>query len=166
MLSPIPDHSMQTFNEAWFACHPDRAYRLACEVDRWPDLLPHYRWVHFHRGGPDSGGLVEMAAVRAFGRLRWPVWWSSRMAVDPLARTVRYTHIDGITTGMDVLWEIQPSGSGSRVTIIHTWDGGPRFCGPAAPAVGRRIVGPLFVHHVADQTLHHLSQHATEGVAL
>ncbi|HYF96111.1 MAG TPA: SRPBCC family protein [Symbiobacteriaceae bacterium] len=151
---------MRTRNVAWFPCHPQIAFSLAARIDRWPDLLPHYRWVRFHEGGPEAGGLVEMAARREFGRLAWPVWWVSRMTVDPVRRTVRYTHVAGVTRGMEVLWELEPLDQGARVSIIHEWAEGPRFCGPAAQLVGRRIIGPVFVESIAARTLHHLAQHA------
>lgn len=151
---------MQTINEYWFPCRPPTAFRLAHQVDLWPELLPHYRWVRFHEGSPRDGGLVEMAARRDFGRMAWPLWWVSRMMVDHVERSIRYTHVDGITRGMEVEWVIRPLYSGSRVTIRHEWDGGPRYCGPTAPWIGRWIVGPVFVHHVAAQTLAHLAERA------
>lgn len=160
---------MKTVNTAWFPCPPPTAFRLACRVDRWPDVLPHYRWVRFHRGTPDTGGLVEMAARREFSRFfPWPVWWVSRMTIDPVGLTVRYTHVDGITRGMEVEWAIEPAGSGSRVSVVHDWAGGPRFAGPARGLVARQIIGPLFIHHVAGETLKYLAEHAAamRGVAL
>lgn len=153
------DGGLQTFNEEVFPCSPQVAFAHACQVDRWPQVLPHYRWVRFHQGGPQEGGLVEMAARREFGRLGWPVWWLSRMWVDPERLTVRYAHIDGVTRGMQVLWQIEPAGTSSRVSIIHQWEEGPSFAGPAAPWIGRQVIGPVFVHFVASQTLHHLAQH-------
>lgn len=157
---------MHTVNEQSFACPPHQAYRYACQVERWPELLPHYRWVRFRQGGPEDGGVVEMAARREFGRLGWPVWWLSQMWTDPERLAVRYHHLAGVTRGMDVLWQIEPVGSGSRVRIIHEWAEGPAFAGPLAPAVGRSVVGPLFVHFIAGRTLHHLAQHAARGVAM
>lgn len=157
---------MRTVNERFFACPPGKAFGHARRVDRWPQLLPHYRWVRFHEGGPEAGGLVEMAARRQLGRLAWPVWWLSRMWVDPDRLEVRYRHVDGITTGMDVLWQMEPAGSGCRVRIIHQWADGPRFAGPLAPAVGRTVIGPLFVHAIAGRTLQHLADHAARGVAM
>lgn len=157
--------TMRTVNVEWFSCRPPEAFRLASRVDRWPQLLPHYRLVRFLEGGPENG-LVEMTARRDFGRMGWPIWWVSRMTADPEELTVRYTHVDGVTRGMEVIWQIAPSYHGSRVTIRHDWDGGPRFCGPAAPLVARRLVGPLFIHHVAGQTLHHLARSTKkEGTA-
>lgn len=157
---------MRTVNERFFTCPPAQAFAYAVRVDRWPDLLPHYRWVRFHQGGPEQGGLVEMAARRAFGSLSWPVWWQSQMWVDRERRQVRYRHTAGVTTGMEVLWQIEPMGSGSGVTILHEWEEGPRFAGPLAPSVGRGVVGPLFIHFIADRTLEHLAHHAAQGVAL
>ncbi|MDF2630085.1 MAG: polyketide cyclase/dehydrase [Symbiobacteriaceae bacterium] len=146
---------MKTENVAWFSCPPAAAFGLACGVERWPSLLPHYRWVRRH-----AGDLVEMAARRDFGRFSWPVWWLSRMTIDPAALVIHYTHVAGITRGMEVWWRLEPSGNGTRVSIIHEWEGGPAFAGPAARAVGRRIVGPLFVEAIAAQTLNHLAAHA------
>ncbi|HLN64605.1 MAG TPA: SRPBCC family protein [Symbiobacteriaceae bacterium] len=158
--------TMQTVNVAWFGCRPAQAFQLASRVDRWPGLLSHYRWVRFHQGDP-ADGVVEMAARREFGRLQVPVWWVSRMTADRDALTVRYTHVDGVTRGMEVLWTIAPSYHGSRVEIRHDWTGSPRICGPAGSLVARRVVGPVFIHHVADQTLHHLARAAVikEGTA-
>lgn len=159
---------MQTFNEEYLPAPPHHAFRLACQVERWPQLLPHYRWVRFHEGGAEAGGLVEMAARRPFGRLAWPVWWLSRMWVEPESLAIRYQHIAGVTRGMAVRWQIEPAPGrpGSRVTILHEWPDGPRFAGPLAPAVGSRVIGPLFVHFIAGRTLHHLAQHAAREMAL
>lgn len=157
---------MLTVNERFFACPPGEAFAYATRVDRWPTLLPHYRWVRFLAGGPGEGGVVEMAARRDFGRLGWPIWWRSRMWVDAGRRQVRYRHIQGVTRGMEVLWQLEPAPGGCRVRVMHEWDAGPAFMGPLAPAVGRRVIGPLFVHYVADQTLLHLSRQAAQGVAL
>ena len=156
---------MHIVNERRFACPPGEAFTRAARVDRWPALLPHYRWVRFLAGGPEEGGVVEMAARRAFGRLGWPVWWRSRMWVDPRRREVRYRHIAGVTRGMEVRWQIEPDGGGSQVRVLHAWDEGPRLAGPLAPAVGRGIILPLFVHFIADQTLFHLSRQAAGEVA-
>src|SRR5574342_902509 len=81
-----------------------RVFTAAEAVERWPELLPHYRWVRMLERGPAGGGLVEMAAWRPFGPLRYPTWWVSEMEVEP-ARAVRYRHLQGITRGMDVEWQ-------------------------------------------------------------
>src|SRR6266566_3652666 len=76
-----------------------RVFEVAADVERWPELLPHYRWVRFLERQP-SGGVVEMAAWRPFGPVRYPAWWVSRMTIDRPAREIRYNHLRGITRGM------------------------------------------------------------------
>lgn len=143
---------MITIDEATSAASPDICFRTAADVERWPDILPHYRWVKFHRKDGFAQGVVEMAAYRHFGPLRYPTWWVSEMHHDATARRVHYTHIDGITKGMDVVWEVDPlPGSGSSLRIVHEWSG------PEWPVIGGfaadGIIGPHFISHIAGRTL-------------
>ena len=47
-----------------------RIVELAADVERWPEILPHYRWVTLLEGGGDRK-VVEMAARRSRIPLRW-----------------------------------------------------------------------------------------------
>lgn len=127
-----------------------RVFEAAADVERWPELLGHYRWVRMLER-KENGGLVEMAAWRPFGLLRYPTWWVSEMRVDRGAPAVHYRHVQGITTGMDVVWSIQPVGEETDVTIVHEW-GGPRW-----PLIGQAaaelVIGPVFIHGIAARTL-------------
>lgn len=141
---------MRTVDTILVGAPPERVFHWASTVERWPEILPHYRWVRMlERQG--EGGLVEMAAWRPFGPLRWPTWWASEMRVDRTRREVRYRHIRGITAGMDVLWTVEAEGAGTRATIVHEWDG------PAWPLIRRPaaewVIGPVFVHGIASRTL-------------
>ena len=128
----------------------DRVFRAAAEVERWPRLLAHYRWVTMLERRPD-GGVVEMAAWRPFGLLKYPTWWVSEMWVDRARAEVRYRHIRGITKGMNVVWRLVPRDAATEATIEHEWSG-PRW-----PLIGRPsanwIIGPIFVHGIAARTL-------------
>ncbi|HEX8244209.1 MAG TPA: SRPBCC family protein, partial [Longimicrobium sp.] len=53
------------------AAPADAVWRLVADVERWPEWLPHYRWVRFQRKDGFGTGLVEMAARRWFGPLPW-----------------------------------------------------------------------------------------------
>src|SRR5207245_1195412 len=106
-----------------------RAFPVAAQGERWPEILPHYRWVRF-LDRSDRGGTVEMAAWRPFGLLRYPVWWVSEMTVDRTACEVRYRHVRGITAGMSVVWRLVPHAPGGTaqpegvlVTVVHEWQG-------------------------------------------
>ena len=142
---------MRTVDRIRMRAPVDRVFRAAEAVERWPELLPHYRWVRMLERDPAGGGLVEMAAWRPFGPLRYPTWWVSEMRVDQAASAVRYRHVKGITAGMDVLWKIEGDGNQTLVTIVHEWTG-PRW-----PVVGRPaaqwVIGPVFIHGIASRTL-------------
>lgn len=142
---------MRTVDTLWIAAAPARVFRHAADVEQWPSILSHYRWVRMRERRDDGGGLVEMAAWRPFGPLRWPAWWLSEMRVDAARREVRYRHVGGVTTGMDVLWSVEAEGSGSRATILHDW------AGPSWPLIrypaAEWVIGPLFVRGIASRTL-------------
>lgn len=141
---------MRTVDRLAMRATPASVFEAASNVEQWPALLPHYRWVRMleRRAG---GGVVEMAAWRPFGPVGYPTWWVSEMWTDPVRATVRYRHIRGITAGMDVEWSIIPTTEGSDVTIVHEWNG------PGWPLVGRPaadlVIGPVFIHGIASRTL-------------
>ena len=132
-----------------------RIFDVAADVERWPRILSHYRWVRVLERQA-SGDVVEMAAWRPFGPLRYPAWWVSQMTVDRPAHEIHYRHIRGITRGMDVVWRLIPNGAGVDVAIEHRWGG------PAWPLVGgviaRLVIGPVFVHGIASRTLAGIKQ--------
>jgi len=59
---------------------------------------------------------------------------------------------------MDVEWSFQQVEGGTRVRIVHVWDG------PPWPLVGAfaatRVIGPVFVHGIASRTLAGLARAA------
>lgn len=141
---------MRTVDQQLMRAPADRVFAAAADVERWPELLSHYRWVTMRERQPD-GGIVEMAAWRPFGIARYPTWWVSRMRIDTARREVHYEHIDGITRGMQVVWRVVPAGDQTDVTIVHEW------AGPGWPLIGRPaanlVIGPIFIHGIASRTL-------------
>jgi hypothetical protein len=123
---------------------------VAAAVERWPEFLAHYRWVRTLERRPGCR-VVEMAAWRPFGPVRYPVWWVSEMEVDESKGTITYRHVRGITRGMAVEWRIRATDGGSDVSIVHDWSGPnwPLIGGIAANAV----IGPVFIHGIASRTL-------------
>lgn len=147
---------MYTIDEATIDAPPDICFQAAADVEGWPEVLPHYRWVVFQRKDGFGTGLVEMAARRRFGPLSYPVWWVSEMRVDETRPEVTYEHVDGITSGMQVIWSFTGLDEGkTRVRIVHSWEAGPSWPLPALPRkwIAGAIIGPLFIHHVATRTL-------------
>lgn len=160
------DRHVRTVDELVVRSRLATIFRLAVDVERWPEHLSHYRYVRFRERTSDDGGLVEMSANRPFGTMDWPTWWVSQMAVqrqtargaeEPL---IRFRHVDGITAGMEVEWSFHPGRGGTRVRIVHVWNG-PRW-----PLVGglaaRAVIAPVFVHGIASRTLAGLARVAEQ----
>ena len=151
-LGPMPTgRQMETVDEALVRAGVRTTFDLVKRVEEWPQHLPHYRYVTMRERTSDGGGIVEMAANRPFGVVSWPTWWLSEMTVDEQAPAVRFRHIGGITTGMDVEWSFEKVANGTHVRILHVWDG-PRW-----PLIGifaaTQVIGPIFVHGIASRTL-------------
>ena len=153
---------MRTVDEIVVRAPVDACFRAGADVERWPARLPHYRWVRFQRHDGFGRGRVEMAARRPFGPLSYPVWWVSEMELDEDRPAVLYRHVEGVTTGMDVEWRFTDLGGGTTgITIVHEWEGGPRWPlpSPLRRAVADRVIGPVFIHHVAARTLRGIRRH-------
>ena len=140
---------MRTVDRVVVRTSLERVFAVAVDVERWPSFLPHYRRVRVLQRA-DGAALVEMAAWRPFGLLRYPTWWVSEMRVVP-AQAVHYRHVQGITRGMDVEWQFTQEAEGIVVTIVHQWTG------PGWPLIGRPaadwVIGPVFIHGIASRTL-------------
>ena len=132
----------------------------------WPAHLAHYRFVRFRERASDGGGIVEMAANRPFGPFNWPTWWLSEMQVvgaTGATPAVRFRHIGGLTRGMEVEWRLEARDGGTRVELVHVWDG------PHWPLIGvfaaTAVIGPVFVHGIASRTLAGLARVAEREAA-
>lgn len=141
---------MHTVDRISIAAPLERVFEIASDVERWPEFLPHYRWVRMVEQH-ESGDVVEMAAWRPFGFFRYPTWWVSEMELAPEHHEIRYRHIRGITKRMNVVWRLAARPIDVEVTIVHDWSGPswPLIGGPAA----NFVIGPVFVHAIASRTL-------------
>ncbi len=151
-LGPMPTGRRMDMVDTQLVHAPVRTvFDVARNVERWPEYLAHYRFVRIREHTRDGGGVVEMSANRPFGLLNWPTWWLSEMSVDHDAPAVRFRHIGGVTTRMDVEWAFDKVADGTHVRLTHVWDG-PRW-----PLIGGfaaiRVIGPVFVHGIAIRTL-------------
>lgn len=139
---------MQTANVVEMSGDLDHIVALATDTERWPVILPHYRWVTLLEGGGDHKS-VEMAARRG----RFPVKWRATQDVERDGPTpvIRFHHIGGVTKGMDVAWTFDPGADAVKVRIDHDFS-------PPWPVVGQpiadRVIGPHFVEAIASKTLH------------
>ena len=162
-LGPMPlGRAMDTVDELFVSAPVRTVFEVVRAVEEWPAHLSHYRFVRYERRDPDGGGLVVMSANRPFGPVNWPTWWRSEMRVDHGAPAIRFRHVGGITTGMDVEWGFAARDGGTHVRLVHAWDG-PRWPVIGVPAAVL-VIGPVFVHGIASRTLAGLARVA-EGQA-
>jgi ribosome-associated toxin RatA of RatAB toxin-antitoxin module len=127
------------------AARPETIYRFASATERWPEYLPHYRYV---RKLEERGAtiVVAMSAWRDF----IPVSWVAEQTSDPETPTIRFRHVRGWTRGMEVEWRFEPIETGTRVTIEHRLE----FQFPvAADWLGEHLIGGFFIDDVAGKTL-------------
>jgi ribosome-associated toxin RatA of RatAB toxin-antitoxin module len=147
---------MHTENLTFIHGSIDTVFELAANVQNWPSLLPHYRFVDVLEQSVDgTRKVVRMSAVRddfPTPGARFPVTWRSVQVCDPGERRIYFKHIGGVATGMWVVWELTPDpwDRGVRVTIRHDL----RY--PFAFMNGwfaGSVVGDGFVSAIAGQTL-------------
>lgn len=141
---------MKTETEIWMRAPVEAIFPLAAEVERWPELLPHYRWVRLlERDG--NRKLVDMAASRD----GIPVRWRALQVLHPQGHRITFRHVRGITRGMDVAWSFWPQDDGTLVRISHHLDLRWPVVGPW---VADRIIGPQFIDNIARKTLRRIKQ--------
>lgn len=154
---------MRTVDERIVHAPVSEMFALASDVERWPEVLPHYRFVRM-RDRVKGARAVEMSANRPFGFFQWPTWWVSLMEIQDrdngTRQAIRFRHIEGITTRMEVEWTFVPVAQGTHVTVLHLWNG------PPWPIIGslvaRALIGPVFVHGIASRTLEGLARAAEQ----
>lgn len=148
---------MHTENSILIHAEPAVVYGLAAAVERWPELLPHYRWVKV-LSEDGNRRLVEMAARRDVIPVRW---WAVQERFPDVPR-ITFRHVRGITRGMEVEWRFEPAPDGVLVTIRHDLTLGWPLVGEL---VADRIIGPRFVASIAGKTLRRIKQLAEAGTA-
>jgi ribosome-associated toxin RatA of RatAB toxin-antitoxin module len=132
--------------------HAPRAeiFETAANLELWPKILPHYRYIRYLERGPVRN-VVIMAATRS----GIPISWTSEQIIDREKIEVRFHHLKAFTKGMRVVWTFQETPAGVLVEIAHDLDFRVRAFAPAADA----IIGDFFIHHVANQTLQCMKAH-------
>lgn len=147
---------MHTENVVFMDAPADAVYALACDIDAWPRLLPHYRSVTVREQTPDgTRKQATMNAVRPgwpVRGVRFPVRWDCVQVCDPAAQTVTFKHTRGVAQGMWVVWTLAPDpyGRGTRVSIAHDL----RYPLPFLNGWwAREMVGRQFVGAIAGRTL-------------
>lgn len=119
-------------------------FETAADLSRWPEILPHYRYIHYYERSPERA-IVKMAATRS----GIPIAWTSEEIIDRERLEVRFTHLKAFTRGMIVVWTFRDTPEGVHVEIVHDLNFRVRALAPLADWV----IGEFFIGHVANRTL-------------
>jgi hypothetical protein len=130
----------------------ETAFTLAADVERWPEILPHYRYV---RPIDDPSGERRFAMGARRGPI--PVRWEAIQRPLRDERRIEFVHTGGVTRGMWVAWRFAESadGDGLDVSIEHRLElAWPLIGGFAAD----RVIGPQFIEAIAARTLRRIAE--------
>lgn len=119
-------------------------FETAANLELWPTMLPHYRYIRFLERGPDRN-IVIMAAKRS----GIPISWMSEQIIDRDRLEIRFNHLRAWTKGMHVVWTFSDTPAGVQVAISHDL----RFRVRALAPIVNLVIGDFFIHNIANKTL-------------
>jgi len=120
-------------------------FETAANLELWPEILPHYRYIRYLERGP-NWNVVVMAATRS----GIPISWTSEQIIDRDRLEIHFHHLKAFTKGMRVVWTFQDAPTGVLVEIKHDLAFRLNLLAPVAD----KIIGDFFIHHIASKTLH------------
>ena len=124
----------------------ERVFALGAEIERWPERLPHYRFV---RAVPDPDGRRRFAMGARRGPI--PVRWEAIQEPKLDERRIEFRHTGGVTRGMEVAWVLTELDDDTvDVRIHHDLRLGWPLIGEFA---ADRVIGPHFIEPIARRTL-------------
>ena len=119
-------------------------FETVANLELWPKILPHYRYVHYLERSPNRN-VVVMAATRS----GIPISWTSEQIIDREKCEVSFHHLKAWTKGMRVVWTFEDTPTGVLVKISHDL----RFRISLVAPIVDLIVGDFFIRNVANKTL-------------
>ena len=119
-------------------------FETAANLELWPTMLPHYRYIRFLERTPDRN-IVIMAARRS----GIPISWMSEQIIDRDRMEIRFHHLRAWTKGMNVVWTFSDTPAGVLVEISHDLQFRIRALAPIVDMV----IGDFFIHNIANKTL-------------
>jgi len=119
-------------------------FETAANLELWPQILPHYRYIRYVEQSPNRN-VVVMAATRS----GIPISWTSEQIIDRDRVEVRFRHLKAFTKGMRVIWTFQEVPAGVLVEIKHDLAFRVKVLAPVAD----KVIGDFFIHPIANKTL-------------
>ena len=121
-----------------------KVFETAANLELWPKILPHYRYIHYLERSPNRN-VVVMAATRS----GIPISWTSEQIIDREKCEVRFHHLKAWTKGMRVVWTFEETPTGVLVKIFHDL----RFRIAVVAPIVDLLIGDFFIRNIANKTL-------------
>jgi aromatase len=135
---------MHSTNSVVIRAPKSEIFETAANLELWPKILPHYRYIRFLEQGVDRN-VVVMAAERS----GIPISWTSEQIIDRDRFEIRFHHLKAWTKGMRVVWTFTETSDGVLVTISHELQFRISILAPIVDP----IIGDFFIHNIANKTL-------------
>ena len=145
---------MHTANSILIRAPRGKIFETAADLSRWPEILPHYRYIRYYERSPERN-VVKMAAVRS----GIPISWVSEQRIERDKWEVRFRHLKAFTKGMEVVWTFEETPDGVRVSIVHDL----AFRVRALASLAEPLIGGFFVGPVAAKTLKCMKKYLEHG---
>lgn len=129
-------------------------FETAANLELWPKILPHYRYIRYLERSPNRN-VVVMAATRS----GIPISWTSEQVIDREKFEVRFHHLKAFTKGMRVVWTFQQTAAGVLVEIVHDLQFRMNLFAPIAD----KMIGDFFIHNIANKTLRRMKAYVEAG---
>jgi ribosome-associated toxin RatA of RatAB toxin-antitoxin module len=146
---------MHTANSIIIRAPKSAIFETAANLELWPKILPHYRYIRYLERSPDRN-LVVMAAVRS----GIPISWTSEQIIDRERCEIHFRHLKAWTKGMHVVWKLMETPAGVLVEIVHDL----KFRIPLLAPIAESIIGKGFIHPVATRTLQCMKTHLENSI--
>jgi len=119
-------------------------FETAANLELWPKILPHYRYIRFLERGANRN-IVVMAARRS----GIPISWTSEQIIDRSRLEIHFHHLKAWTKGMRVVWTFSDTPDAVMVIISHDLQFRIRLLAP----IVNLVIGDFFIHNIANKTL-------------
>ena len=122
---------------------------MVSQLLRWPEFLPHYRFVKALASTPETPEVNQMGLHMSAEGGWFPVAWKALYHSDPDTLELHFQHIAAFTKGMRVVWTLTQVQDGTLVEILHEL----RFRIPALAWFMEPVLRYGFIEPVAAKTL-------------
>ena len=105
---------MKRFFERHMPHLPQRMFEIVADLEDYPSFIPNCKAMEV-RPDPAAGdaNVVLAKMTLSFGPITQS--YTSRVTIDPVARTIRAKAVDGLFAYLDSVWSFEPEGQGTRV---------------------------------------------------